>query len=39
MAGNVTGMNAQMGQMMQDINRGTNTFTQPWNLMRNTMPW
>jgi hypothetical protein len=24
---------------MDDINRGTNTFTQPWTMMRNVAPW
>ena len=38
MAGNVSGMHVQMDQMRRDIGYGTQTFTQPWNLMRNVMP-
>lgn len=39
MSGNVSGMHVQMDQMRRDIGYGTETFTQPWNLMRNLTPW
>jgi len=37
MSANVTGMNAQMGQMTHDIHRGSSSFTSPINYMRNFM--
>ena len=36
-AGNVTGMNLQMNQMVYDIGRGSSSFTSPFNYMQNMM--